>query len=221
MASFSLDYSSSEEDPEAQPSRFNIGDLPSLQIPFPFQSDSSDFEIPESPGTSRPVTPATPSSPGTPLSPTSSLGGAFSYIDISSQTSDGATLTPQPPLVKKYIKKKSGPLKKGQQPLRPPPVSDSPAFKRYKVERPKTPMFSEMRFPLPVTSYSIKTVTGENTIMREVILPTGNAICNLDILSHVFSQLCCIDRSSYGKLRLYETMIRDGLQSFLLLKCFL
>ena len=32
MASFSLDYSSSEEDLEAQPSRFNIGDLPSLQI---------------------------------------------------------------------------------------------------------------------------------------------------------------------------------------------
>ena len=60
MASFSLDYSSSEEDPEAQPSRFNIGDLPGLQIPSPFQSDSSDFESPESPGTSRPVKPATP-----------------------------------------------------------------------------------------------------------------------------------------------------------------
>ena len=55
--------------------------------------------------------------------------------------------------------------------------------------------------------------------MRDLLLPTGNKICNLEILSHVFSQLCCIDRSCYGKLRLYETLIDDGMQNFLLLKC--
>ena len=36
---FSLEYSSSED--EAQPSRFNFGDLPKLVLPSPFQSDSS------------------------------------------------------------------------------------------------------------------------------------------------------------------------------------
>ena len=46
-----------------------------------------------------------------------------------------------------------------------------------------------------------------------------NAICNLEILSLVFGQLNCTDRSCYGRLRLYEIPLDDGLQNFLLLKC--
>ena len=58
----SLEYSSSEEELQAQPSRFNFGDLPNLTLPSPFQSDSSGCESPTSPGaalSSRPATPGT------------------------------------------------------------------------------------------------------------------------------------------------------------------
>ena len=61
--SFILEYSSSEEELEAQPSRFNVDDLPKLQIPSPFQSDTSECGSPTSRGSnlvSRPVTPAKP-----------------------------------------------------------------------------------------------------------------------------------------------------------------
>ena len=212
--SFSLEYSSSEDELEAQPSRFNIEDLPNIEIPSPFQSDSSEFESPTSPESnvaSRPVTPATP------LSPCSSIGGDFSFIQLSSQTSDGASGTPKPSRGKKYVKKRSTGYKKG----RPPscPIFESPQTKRYKVGRPKTPMFSDMRFPVPLGTYQIKTVSGEKSSLQDLKVPQGNAICNLEILSLVFSQLNCMDRSCNGRLKLYETLFEDGLQIFFLLKC--
>ena len=76
MASFSLNYSSSEEDQGNTAFPFQYWRSPQPPNPSPFNSDSSDFESQGSPGTSRPET------PGTPLSPASSLGGAFSYIDL-------------------------------------------------------------------------------------------------------------------------------------------
>ena len=214
---FSLEYSSSEEESEAPPCRFNIAGLPQLQIPSPLQSDSSGCESPTSPGSnpfSRPETPATPLSPG------SSLGGVFSFIEISSQTSDGASGTPKPPRGKRYVKKKSGGYKKGQdRPRRSFPISDSPRMKRNKVERPKTPLFSGIRFPVPVGTYNIKTVSGGKETTREFIIPTGNAICNMEILSLVFAQLNCIGRLCTGHLKLYESLLQDGLQHFMVLKC--
>ena len=50
-------------------------------------------------------------------------------------------------------------------------------------------------------------------------IPTGNCICNLEILSLVFSQLNCINKACHGRCRLYERPHQDGLQRFLLLKC--
>ena len=111
---FSLEFSSSDQEFEALPSRFDKADLPSLNIPSPFQSDSSGCETPTSPASyvfSRPETPTTPT---TPLSPGSSLGGEFSFINISSQTSDGASATSKTPHRKKYLKRKSYHFKKGQ-----------------------------------------------------------------------------------------------------------
>ena len=192
----SLEYSSSGEDFEAQPCSFNIEDLPSLHIPSPFQSDSSGCETPTSPAiyvTSRP--------------------------GISSQTSDGVSATPKNTRGKKYVKKKSGRFKKGQQQPRSIPIIDSPHAKRHKVERPQTAMFTDMRFPTPAGTYQVKTGSGDKAKTLDLIIPTGNSICNLEILSLVFTQLNCIDRSCYGRLKLYERLIQDGLQRFLLLKC--
>ena len=55
--------------------------------------------------------------------------------------------------------------------------------------------------------------------MQDLIIPTGKTICNLEMLSLVFTQLNCIDRSCPGRLKLYESVLRDVLQRFLPLKC--
>ena len=215
--SIPLEFSSSEDEFDAQPSRFNFADLPSLLLPSPFQSDSSACESPTSPGgyvDSRPDTPATPLSPG------SSIGGQFSYIDISSQTSDGESTTPKSTRGKKYAKRKKGPVKKGQpRPHSAATVSVSPNLKRHKIERPATALFADMSFPTPLGTYPIKIVSGEKTSLREMSVPAGNAICNMEIMSLVFGMLNCTDRSCYGRLRLYQSLFEDGLQSFMLLKC--
>ena len=133
----------------AQHSRINFGDLPDLVIPSPFQSCSSAYESPTSPGLSVPSRPATPA---TPFSPGSFLGGEFAFIDISTQTSDGVSGTPKPCHWKRYRKKKTGTYKKGQKrPPRTSNVSESPSKKRDYIERPVTPMFSEIHFPTPLS----------------------------------------------------------------------
>ena len=216
---FALEFSSSDQEFEDGPSRFDFEDLPSLNIPSPFQSDSSGCETPTSPASyvfSRPETPETPT---TPLSPGSSLGGEFSYIDISSQTSDGASATTKTPRRKKYVKRKSYPFKKGQPRPRVLNIVDSTHSKKQKVERPKTPMFSDLRFPKPAGSYQIRIDSGDVSSTQDLTIPTGNNICSMEILSLVFEQLNCTNRSCYGRLKLYERLIQDGLQRFLLLKC--
>ena len=158
--------------------------------PSPFQSDSSGCESPTYPGAplySRPETPATPLSPGC------SLGGDF-YIQLSSQTSDSASGTPKPTRRKRYIKKKTGSYKKGQkQPLRTSPVAESPLHKRHKKERPSREQFSDMRFTAPLGSYPIKLDSGDKTGVRVLVVPIGNAISNLEILSLLFGQLNCTE----------------------------
>ena len=205
---FTLEYSSSEEDIEDHPCRFNIEDLPNLHIPSPLQSASSGCETPTSPSS---YVTSTPETPTTPLTPGSCLGGEFSFINLSSQTSDGVSATPKPPRGKKYVKKRFQP--------RAIHIIDSSHSKRYKVERPKTAMFRDIRFPTPAGTYQVKTVAGDKSTTQDLTTPTGNIICNMEILSHVFTQLNCIDRSCYGRLKLYERIIQDGLQKFLLLKC--
>ena len=201
---FTLEYSSSEEDIEDHPCRFNIEDLPNLHIPSPLQTASSGCETPTSPSS---YVTSTPETPTTPLTPGNCLGGEFSYIDISSQTSDGVSATPKPPRGKKYVKKKSQP--------RAIPIVDSSHAKRHKVERPQTAMFTD----IPAGTYQVKTGSGDKSTTQDLTIPTGNIICNLEILSLVFTQLNCIDRSCSGGPKLCERRIQDGLQKFLLIKC--
>ena len=52
-----------------------------------------------------------------------------------------------------------------------------------------------------------------------VYVPHGSQIMDTDILSTVFSILNCTDVKCSGKLNLYQYPFRDGLQSYLLLKC--
>ena len=98
---FALEFTPSDEELEPQSARFNIADLPNLNIPSPLQSDSSDCETPTSScrySTSRPSTPTTP------VSSPSALGSVFSYIELSgSQNSDGQFATRKTTRGKKYV----------------------------------------------------------------------------------------------------------------------
>ena len=54
---------------------------------------------------------------------------------------------------------------------------------------------------------------------RDLYVPHGSQIIDIDILSTVFSLLRCTEAHCTGKLNLYQYAFRDGLQSYLLLKC--
>ena len=174
---FSLEYTSSSEDELGQQSsRFDIVDLPSLRIPSHFLSDSSGSETATSAG----YLTSGPDSPATPLSPGSSLGGEFSFINISSQTSDGASATSNPQRRKKYVKRKSYPFKKGQRRPHSLPIETSPHSKRLKVERPKTALFSEIYFRL---------------VALQIICP--RTITNVDKNPKVCAVQTCIPLNSF------------------------
>ena len=65
----------------------------------------------------------------------------------------------------------------------------------------------------------MKLRTGEKDYAKDLLPASGNQIVNLDILSHVFSLLRCVDKQWKGRIRFYEQLLEDGLQKFLLIKC--
>ena len=103
-------------------------------------------------------------------------------------------------------------------PPRASPVLESPLLKRHKIERPSRQLFSNMRFTSPLGSYPIKLDSGDKTGVRELVVPTGNGICNLKILSRSYLDSSAVRTSCYGLLRLYEIPLDDGLQNFLSVK---
>ena len=54
---------------------------------------------------------------------------------------------------------------------------------------------------------------------RDLLIPHGSQIIDMDLLSMVFSILRCTDPKCTGPLNLYQYAFRDGLQSYLLLNC--
>ena len=90
--SFSLHLVSSydeQQSPLQSPPQYRAGALPKLMIPFPFQSEESSLDL----GSGD----ETPSTPGTPSTPFSPLGSEFSFLAVSSQTSeDGEFASPRP-----------------------------------------------------------------------------------------------------------------------------
>ena len=67
--------------------------------------------------------------------------------------------------------------------------------------------------------FQYKTKLGWSIIFENVSPATGNQIVNLGILNQVFSLFSCVDKTCQGKIKLYEQLVEDGLQKFLLIKC--
>ena len=115
-------------------------------------------------------------------------------------------------------KSRSYPFKKGQPRLRAFKIVESPHSKKQKVERPKTPILTDFRFPKSVGSYQIRNDSGYVSRTQDLTIPTGNNISIMEILSLVFEYLNCTNCSCYVRLKLYERLIQDVLQRFLLPK---
>ena len=92
-------------------------------------------------------------------------------------------------------------------------------MKRHKVQSPKTPVFSGMRFIVPLGTYNIKIASGGKETTPEFIIPTDNAIYIMEMLSLVFAQVNCIHRLCTRRLNLYESILKHGMQYFMVLKC--
>ena len=88
-----------------------------------------------------------------------------------------------------------------------------------KVFRPTSSLYRDIRFAKEAKAYNVKLRTGEKDYAKDLLPASGNQIVNLDILSHVFSLLRCVDKQCKGRIRFYEQLLEDGLQKFLLIKC--
>ena len=219
-ASFSLHLASSDDEQQSlpqSPPQYRAGALPKLRIPSPFQSEESSLDL----GSGD----ETPSTPGTPSTPFSPLGSEFSFLAVSSQTSEGGEFATPRPRKKRFSKRRAhnferGPLF-GRTSDRSPSASPSQSPKRTKVCRPQSDLFNDIYFPPEEKSYLVKTSDGGKTEEQELLVPRGNQIFNLEILASVFTLLICPDRSCNGRPRLHQHTSRDGLQRFFLLKCYL
>ena len=127
----SLNISSSDYEYHS-PTQYRTAALPKLSIPSPFQSEESSTDFETGSGSETPLT------PGTPLSP---LGAEFSFLGVSSQTSDAGEFATPRPRKRRYSKRRALNLKKslfGTTIESPPPRSS----KRAKISRPTSDLFS-------------------------------------------------------------------------------
>ena len=86
--------------------------------------------------------------------------------------------------------------------------------------RPPSELFGNIYFPPAEQTYKVKVSDGSKLGEKPLLVPRGNQIFNLEILSNVFSLLICPNKTCSGRPRLHQHTSRDGLQRFFLLKCY-
>ena len=200
-------------------SQFRPIDLPYIPIHSDFDSsDASDleestgFSTPSTPATpSTPITPATPSTPATPISQLASSVTTFGFSDT-----DVATFSVPPPK-RRYTKKSRGFLKGHSQHKRRLFPLDSPP-------PPKKPYISahyrgNIRIPSRPRRQKVMLRKGEQTTSREMFVPHGSEVMNMEILCRVLSLVRCNDPTCSGYLTLHKLQRQYGLQSSFILHC--
>ena len=208
---FSLHLASSDDKNQSSP-QYRAGALPKIRIPSPFQSEESSVDLESGSGDE------------TPSTPLSLLGSEFSFLAVSSETSETGELATPLPRKKRFSRRRAHNLKRG--PLfgrtsdASPSASPSVSSKRTKICRPHSELFSDIYFPLAEKSYKVKTSDGGKIEDQELLVPRGNQIFNLEILSNVFTLLMCPNKTCNGRPRLHPHTSIDGLQRFFLLKCY-
>ena len=80
-------------------------------------------------------------------------------------------------------------------------------------------LFKQVKIPHPTKFMSIILRKKETHSFCNLLIPDGSQIIDMDFLSMVFSLLRCTEPKCTGSLKRYQYAFRDGLQSYLLLKC--
>ena len=204
-------------------STFYSADLPMVRIPAALESsmESSDsdnegdfiFKIPTTPTVLAPET-STPTE----------LGSTLSQVALSSQTSDesdNTALAAPVPTKKRVHKLNTGKFRKGERVKRKSTFTPSTTKRKpLPISIPKSnTLLQQVKFPQPNKRMSIMIQKDGAQSFRDLYVPHGSQIIDVDILSTVFSLLRCTGAHCTGKLNLYQYAFRDGLQSYLLLKC--
>ena len=206
---------------------FRSADLPMISIPSSYSSSNSShsdtplfttfpFTVPTTPIDS--VTdPSTSVEP--PLTHTG-LGTAFSRVDLLSQTSEESDFAfiQVPGVAKRRIHEvHTGPFQKGVGVKRK--ISITPVTKRLPINKPKFLLFDNVKFPPTNKRATIQVRKNDVSSLRELYVPQGPQIIDMAVLRSVFHLLRCTESGCTGSLKLYQHSFRDGLQSYLLLKC--
>ena len=85
--------------------------------------------------------------------------------------------------------------------------------------RPKSAFHKDVPFQHDKCRVDVKLSSEGVEYTKELRPVSGNQIVSLPILAEVFSLLNCPDKKSRGRVHLYEHIMQDGLQKFLLIKC--
>ena len=213
MASRDIYYDSlSDEDIPEPTESFRSADLPIISNPTPYSDESSSSVSVDTDSLSCPSTPTTPASPAT------SLGAVFSHVGLSTQTSDDQVFSTPKPKRKRLVKRKVYPFKKGHT-INLKRSSLTPGTESVKFVRPTSSLYKDMHFARETNVVNIKLSADGLDYSKNLSPATSNQIVNLAILNQVFALLSCVYKTCKGKMRLYERLLEDGLQKFLLIKC--
>ena len=187
--------------PKHQP-RLRPADLPIISFPSPFQSEESSSESDSPFETESPSQTSTPTAPST---PSTYLGTSFSYIALSSQTSEEQVFaTPSKPKRKRYVRKPKYNLQKGNTLAVKYKFTGQESVKEV---RPSSYFYKDLRFEKERETFDVKIYSNEKDYHKELRPASGNQIMNLAILAQVFNQLNCPDRACRGSLHLLRALI--------------
>ena len=200
---------SSETEEVAQ---FRPIDLPFIPINSDFDSsDNSDTE--ESTGYSTPNTPAThttPSTPATPLTQLATSVTAFAFTEA--ETSIFALPTPK----RTYRKKRRGGFQKGCSQPKRRVITTGTHTKKHSLA---SDVRGHCKVPSKPKPHDVFLKKGDKTTSRQMYVPHGAEVMNMDILSHVLSLLHCNEPHCPGTMMLHKLQKTISLQSYFILHC--
>ena len=199
---------SSETEEVAQ---FRPMDLPYISVNTEFNS-SNYSDLDESAGFSSPSTPATPTTPSTPATPLTELAPSVTSFGFTeAETSTFALPAPK----RVYMKKRPGFQKDHSHSKRRLFSTGTPTKKHSLASEVSVPC----KVPPKPKSYEVFLKKGEKTSSRQLFVPHGSELMDMDILGHVISLLHCNVPHCFGSMVLHKIPKTNGLQSYFILHC--
>ena len=200
----------SSETEETEVPQFRPEDLPLVHIPLHLDLDSSDSEDEiES-------LPSTPSTPGTPITPLSNLAASVSSFDFGDILD--APTSSRSGQKRVYNKKYSNRFSKGIHSKRSLFQTPSKKPKRISLSR-QSNFFEAMKFPKAPVAQNIILKEGDKLTTKQMFVPHGAEIMNMDVLSQVIALLKCPWSKCKGRLILHKLPFSAGLHSYFILHC--